>query len=150
MTAFINLPADHPIFDHTAFQYAYQENPVAFVFDCFDWAGGKHPAPYQEEILANFCTKKKVSVRAPHGVGKTAMAAWLILWFALTRDGNPRFEDWKIPTTASAWRQLTKFLWPEIHKWARKVSWGKVGRPPFDERARDPLPHRLPGGCVSR
>ena len=62
------------------------------------------------------------------------MAAWLVLWFALTRDGNPRFEDWKVPTTASAWRQLTKFLWPEVHKWARKVNWAKVGRPPFDER----------------
>ena len=44
--------------------------------------------------------------------GKTTIAAWLILWFAPTRDGNPKYEDWKIPTTASAWRQLTKFLWP--------------------------------------
>ena len=63
-------------------------------------------------------------------MGKTALAAWIVLWFALTRDG----EDWKIPTTASAWRQLTKFLWPEIKKWARRLDWKKIGRQPFDER----------------
>ena len=50
--------------------------------------------------------------------------------FALTRDG----EDWKMPTTASAWRQLTKYLWPEIHKWVRRIRWDKVKRPPFRTR----------------
>ena len=134
MSSFVDLPATHNVIDYTAFQYAYQTNPVAFVFDCFNWNAGRHPAPYQEAILTDFVKNKKVSVRAPHGVGKTAVAAWLIIWFALTRDGNPRFEDWKIPTTASAWRQLTKFLWPEVHKWARRVNWEKVGRPSFYER----------------
>jgi hypothetical protein len=74
--------------------------------------------------------KKRVSLRGPHGLGKTADAAIIILWFALTRDG----EDWKIPTTASAWRQLTKFLWPEVHKWYRRLKWDLIGRLPFNER----------------
>ena len=57
----------------------------------------------------------------------SAMASWVILWFALTRDG----KDWKCPTTASAWRQLTRYLWPEVHKWSRLLDWDKVGREPF-------------------
>ena len=69
-------------------------------------------------------------MRGPHGLGKTGMASWVVLWFALTRDG----DDWKCVTTASAWRQLSKFLWPEIHKWARRLRWDVIGRAPFDER----------------
>lgn len=60
------------------------------------------------------------------------LASLLIHWFALTRDGEA--EDWKIVTTASAWRQLVKYLWPEVHKWARRLKWDKIGRPPYDLR----------------
>jgi hypothetical protein len=72
-----------------------------------------------------------LSVRSPHGVGKTAVVALIILWFALVNDGD---YDWKVPITASAWRQLTKFLFPEVHKWARRLRWDVIGRQPFDER----------------
>lgn len=64
-----------------------------------------------------------MAVRGPRGLGKTALAAWVILWYAVTRDGL----DWKIPTTAGAWVQLSKFLWPEIHKWARALKWEELG-----------------------
>lgn len=62
-------------------------------------------------------------VRSPHGVGKTTTAALLILMFAnwCERDGI----DWKIVTTASSWRQLTRYLWPEVRKWAAKVAQAK-------------------------
>lgn len=55
-----------------------------------------------------------------------------MLWFALTRDAAGR--DWKVVTTAGAWRQLKEYLWPEIKKWARLVKWDELGRAPFDER----------------
>lgn len=67
-------------------------------------------------------------MRGPHGLGKTALASWLTHWYALTRDGL----DWKVITTASVWRQLTKYLWPEIHKWSRLIKWSVVGRPPYN------------------
>ncbi|GAA2308676.1 hypothetical protein GCM10010149_68490 [Nonomuraea roseoviolacea subsp. roseoviolacea] len=41
--------------------------------------------------------------------------------------------DWKVLTTASAWRQLSVYLWPEIHKWARRIRWDVLGRPAFSE-----------------
>lgn len=51
----------------------------------------------------------------------TTISAAAILWFIAV------YEECKIPTTASAWRQLTDFLWPEIHKWALKADWWRVG-----------------------
>lgn len=112
------------------FQRTYEHDPVGFVHDCIDWTKGERPLPYQDDALNMLESFKRVSVRGPHGLGKSAMGAWIVLWFALTRDG----DDWKIPTTASVWRQLTKYLWPEIHKWSRRLRWGKIGRPPFNPR----------------
>lgn len=114
----------------SAFKALYRDDPVAFVHDCFTWRAEQGPTEYQEEVLAAVPTKGRACVRGPHGLGKTALASWLVLWFALTREG----EDWKIPTTASAWRQLDKFLWPEIHKWSRLIRWDRVGRGPFNPR----------------
>jgi len=88
------------------------------------------PAEYQIDVLESFMDARRFSLRGPRGLGKTALSAWIIHWFALTRDGR----DWKIPTTASSWTQLTKFLWPEVHKWARFLDWEKIGRPPYDKR----------------
>ena len=112
------------------FQAQYFYDPSAFARDCFYWRGDEKLEVYQDEVLASIPEKKRVAVRAPRGGGKTAVAAIAILWFSLTRDG----KDWKAPTTAGAWRQLTKFLWPEIHKWARRLRWDKIGREPFDPR----------------
>jgi hypothetical protein len=115
---------------YAEFKAKYRNDPEGFVLDCFVWPSGKGPTAYQLEILRAIPEKKRVCVRGPHGLGKTALSSWLILWFALTRDG----EDWKMPCTAGAWRQLQQFLWPEVHKWARALRWDIIGRMPFDER----------------
>lgn len=117
----------------TRFRRTYRDDPVAFQHDCFRWDDLPRetgPTEYQDEIVADLLAHGRLAVRGPHGLGKTSTAAWLILWFSLTRDGE---VDWKMPTTASAWRQLKRFLWPEVHKWARLVDWSKVGRDPFNE-----------------
>lgn len=98
--------------------------------DCIKWGRDEGSAPYQDELLSELVEHKRVAARGPHGVGKTAPASWAVLWFALTREHG----DWKVPTTASAWRQLSRYLWPEIHKWARRLRWDRVGRDAFDER----------------
>lgn len=79
-------------------------------------------APYQVEILQAFAKYHKVSVRGPHGIGKTALASWCILW------GFSVFDtDVKIATTASAHRQLTHYLWPEVRKWASRTDLSRFG-----------------------
>lgn len=86
-----------------------------------------------------------MAVRGPHGLGKTALNSWAILWFALTREG----EDWKVITTASAWRQLEVYLWPEVHKWARMLRWDLLGRKPFTENELLTLNLKLVTGQAS-
>lgn len=112
------------------FGQRYFDRPDLFAEECIIWADGEGPTGYQLEILRNVVIKQRVSARGPHGLGKSGMAAWIVLWFALTRDALEM--DWKIPTTASAWRQLTKFLWPEVHKWVKRLKWMKIGRKEFN------------------
>ena len=54
--------------------------------------------------------------------------------------------DWKVVTTASLWRQLSKNLWPEVHKWSRQIDWTKLGMPRPRHRAAQatatPVPAR--------
>lgn len=99
---------------------AFIDKPVDWVSDFFTFPPDEGPTKYQEEALIKLVEERRVSLRGPHGLGKTALAAWAILWFGATRP-----FDTKIPTTASAWRQLDKFLWPEIRKWYRLCDWGK-------------------------
>lgn len=104
----------------------YYFEPVRFALECFTWNHDEDLTAYQAEILAALVRKRKISVRGPHGLGKTALMAIIVLWFALTRDASG--VDWKIVTTAGAWRQLERYLWPEIHKWAGRLVPDKIGR----------------------
>jgi hypothetical protein len=111
----------------------YWDHPGLWVQEFVDFPEGEHLTDYQVEVLEAIPVHIKVSCRGPHGLGKTTLAALAILWFALTRERAGK--DWKVATTASAWRQLEKFLWPEVHKWARRIRWDKLGwRGPFNER----------------
>jgi len=74
---------------------------------------------YQADILSHLAHERRACVRGPHGLGKSGLAAIACLWFADTRDKAGM--DWKVVTTASVWRQLRNYLWPEIHKWGKKI-----------------------------
>lgn len=107
-------------------------NPAAWVRECVVWPRAGSATPYQERILTALAEHRRVAVRGPHGLGKTTTAALTVLWFATTRDAAGL--DWKVITTASAWRHLKLFLFPEIRKWSRTLDWGKIGRAPLNER----------------
>lgn len=123
------------------FKKTYRNNYAAFAHDCIDWRDDK-PTEYQDEIWDAIPRKHRCAIRGPHGLGKTCIAAIALLAFASTWDG----EDWKVPTTASAWRQLTDFFWPEVHKWAARVKWDKVGRAAFTQLELQTLLLRLKSG----
>lgn len=111
----------------------YLYDPVGWIDRFLFWQPGQSLTDYQNEIVGSLVRHKRVAVRGPHGLGKTAVAAGTILWFATTREQAG--IDWKVLTTASAWRHLTKYLWPEIHKFTRYLNWGELGREPYNERS---------------
>lgn len=87
---------------------------------------------YQREIVTELVRRRRAAVRGPHGLGKTMLASATVLWFSITREQAG--IDWKILTTASAWRHLSVYLWPEIKKWSRHIDWEGLNREPFNER----------------
>jgi hypothetical protein len=110
----------------------WHDEPSGFARECIDWPEGEGVARYQGVILDALAQDHRVAVRSLHGAGKTTTAALTVLWFAITRDAAG--TDWKVITTAGGWRQLERYLWPEIHKWARRIRWELVGRAAFDPR----------------
>ena len=111
------------------FKAHYRLRPDLFMAECVRWPDGKAPTKYQIEAGILLLKTGRLSMRGPHGLGKTAFMALLILWFSLTRDG----EDWKVITTAGTNRQLYRYLWPEVRKWARRLKWEIIGRLPFQD-----------------
>lgn len=107
----------------------YRADPVGFARDCIAWPEGQELTGYQQEILGQLPAARRLAVRGPHGLGKTTSEAIAVLWFALTRDALG--IDWKCVTTAGVWRQLEKYLWPEIHKWAKRLRWDVIGGRPW-------------------
>lgn len=108
------------------FRKQYFNDPVGFAEDIV----GVELADYQADVMAKLASTRRLSVRSLHGVGKTMISSVTILWFSLTRDTD---YDWKVIATASNFRQIEKFLFPEMKRWSRQIDWEKVGRDPFDE-----------------
>lgn len=106
----------------------WTNSPVTWANDCLKC----DLASYQAEVLDALPVRKRVALRGPHGLGKSFLGAVLVNWFATTSDLAG--VEWKIITTASAWRHLEVYLWPEIHKWADKIDFDTLGRAPFNPR----------------
>lgn len=116
---------------------SYLYDPLGFIdrYVRFPLAPDSQPGgltAYQREVIADLVLIRREAVRGPHGLGKTTTNALLVHWFALSREDAG--IDWKIITTAGAWRQLEKYLWPEIHKWAQHLDWSAMGRQPYSSR----------------
>lgn len=100
-------------------------------FDTFE--KGKHITWQQWLIL--MCIEKairgegqrKISIASGHGIGKTAVISWAILWFLF---GNYNSQ---VPCTAPTADQMYDVLWKEINLWIDKMPvqvkneyvWGK-------------------------
>lgn len=116
------------------FQDEYRYDFRGFLERCIDWEKvGRKPYFYQLEAAERFVNKtdrqriSRFTMKGPRGLGKTAWGSWSEHWFALTRDGVPGL-DWKSGMTASVYRQIYRYMWPEIHKWSRLIKWDMIGR----------------------
>ena len=100
----------------------YAKEPVYFVEDILR----AKPDDNQKAILRSVAEESMTSVRSGHGIGKSAVESWTLLWFLLTRPFP------KIPCTAPTQHQLFDILWAETHKWMRnnpqiekEITWTK-------------------------
>ena len=59
----------------------YADHPVEFVEDII----GATPDPEQAEILRSVAKNPMTTVRSGHGVGKSTVEAWVVIWFITTR-----------------------------------------------------------------
>lgn len=104
---------------------SFSKDPLKYVIYAFPWGKGElekfdGPDEWQTEILIKvrdgLLTLEeaiRIAVASGHGVGKSALVAWLILW------GLSTFEDTRIIITANTDTQLRTKTWPELSKWYR-------------------------------
>ena len=90
----------------------YIRAPIAFVREVLM----TEPDPWQVQALRLLSRgHTRISIKSGHGVGKTATAAWIILWFICTR------APFKTACTAPTAPQLFDVLWPELLKWFQRL-----------------------------
>lgn len=87
----------------------YADHPVEFVTDLLK----VKPDPYQADIMRSVNENQMTTVRSGHGIGKSAVEAWILIWFMCTRPFP------KVPCTAPTQHQLFDILWAEVSKWLR-------------------------------
>jgi phage terminase large subunit len=87
-------------------------DPIAFVTYVL---GVDHIEEWQREFLFAVRDNPRVAVRSGHGVGKTAVLAWVCLWLLLFT------PEVKIPITAPSASQIEAGIWSEIGSWLRKL-----------------------------
>lgn len=87
----------------------YANEPIYFVEDIIR----ANPDQNQRDILKSLRDYPMTSVRSGHGIGKSTVESWSIIWFLCTRPFP------KIPCTAPTQHQLYDILWAEVSKWIR-------------------------------
>lgn len=84
---------------------------------------GQTPDEWQEQVLLALSRgERRISVRSGHGVGKSTVAAWAMLWYLLTR------YTCKIVVTAPTSAQLFDALFAEVKRWVNELpdSWREL------------------------
>lgn len=90
----------------------YARAPLAFVKEVL----GAEPDAWQRDVLVELGRgRTRISIRSGHGVGKSTLLAWCMIWFLLTR------YPVKVVVTAPTSPQLFDALWPEMRSWLAKL-----------------------------
>ena len=109
----------------------YAKCPLGWVYEAFPWgeAGGElenedGPDDWQKDILSDLgdglitvSEAINIAIASGHGIGKSALVAWIILWAMST------MEDTRGVVTANTDTQLRTKTWPELGKWYRLCAW---------------------------
>jgi hypothetical protein len=111
---------------------SYGHDPLGFVLFTFPWgeprtelADAPGPRDWQRALLAELGRRLRegaeigdlspiLMARASgHGIGKSTVAAWVILW------GLSTMPNARVVVTANTDSQLRTKTWPEVTKWLR-------------------------------
>ena len=109
----------------------FQHDPLGYVLYAFPWgeagelADKAGPYRWQREILTEIGKRLRagadarsaiqMAIASGHGIGKSALVAWITLWAMSTH------EDTRGVVTANTEAQLTTKTWPELAKWHRSA-----------------------------
>lgn len=106
------------------FVETYKDDPVALVKEVF----GVTPDEWQADVLRAYARHdRRISIRSAHGVGKTAVVAWIALHHQLCR--YPQ----KTAVTAPSSPQLFDAFFSEMLYWLRKLP--KALQPLFNQKS---------------
>jgi hypothetical protein len=109
---------------------SFKNDPLGFVRYAFPWGEKKSPlSPFdgpdewqvnllstiRDQLNGNHSGAIRVAVASGHGVGKTAVTAWLILWYISTH------ADPQIVVTANTKTQLETKTWRELSVWHERL-----------------------------
>ena len=116
----------------------FHYDPLGFVMYAFRWGQedlkGLEPDQWQIEVLQDLGDSLKqkqfngvdpvlptqIAVASGHGIGKSALVAWIILWVMATR---PKCRG---IVTASIFAQLQTKTWAELKKWKERCIFGDM------------------------
>ena len=116
----------------------FRRDPLGFVRWAFPWeeaegplAAHKGPEKWQADVLDSIGEglraekgPVRIAVASGHGVGKSALVAWLILWALATQTST------RGVVTANTETQLKTKTWAELGKWHRLAlshQWCQLG-----------------------
>jgi hypothetical protein len=117
-------PADQLLVDRVP---AWFHDPLRYVLDAFDWGVGdlgEHPGPdqWQADVLSDIgkgtltsSEAIRIATASGHGIGKSALVAWIILWAMSTR---PHLNG---VVTANTGTQLETKTWRELAVWHKRA-----------------------------
>ena len=112
------------------FYEALQKSPILFIKTMWQlvperdndkFVFGKHITWQQHDILLaveaslNGSKPPRISTRSGHGIGKTAVSSWLILWYLFA------FKDAQIACTSPTRQQMFDVLWKEVKRWIDRM-----------------------------
>lgn len=104
---------------------SFSKDPYGWVLFSFEWGVGElkgHDGPdeWQAEVLKSvrdglltLGEAIQIAIASGHGIGKSALVSWLILWSLST------FEDTMGVVTANTETQLKTKTWAQLAKWYR-------------------------------
>lgn len=108
----IPQPGPDPLAFWESIKTTYREDPVGFTEDVLSVVPDEWQAEAMQAIARG---ERRLSVRAGHGVGKSAFCAWLIIWQMVVR-----FPQ-RTVITAPTQGQLFDALFAEVKLWFRKL-----------------------------